>query len=63
MAQRPTDYERVSVIVSRELKREFIRWCESHDITLTQAVRATIRNLLDKKEFVLCQTKKKKPKH
>ena len=59
MAARPTEYERVNCIVSRDLKREFVRWCNDHDLTITQALRASIRNLLDKREIILCPTNNK----
>lgn len=59
MAKRATDYERVAFILSREQKKQLIRWCDDHDISITQAMRATVANLLSKKEIVLCPTIKR----
>lgn len=59
MAKKPTDYERVAFILTRAQKKQLIRWCDDHDISITQAMRATVANLLAKKEIVLCPTKTK----
>ena len=60
MAAKATDYERVNCIVTRDMKRDFVRWCEDHDMSMTQAMRASIRNLLNKQEENKCQTKLRK---
>jgi hypothetical protein len=63
MAATPTDYERVNCILPRAMKKELIRWCEDRDISITQALRASIRDLLDRKEFKTCPPPKKKSRH
>lgn len=58
MPARPTDYERVNVILPRDMKRAFIRYCEDNDISMTQVMRASIKKILEKREE-LCPSKKR----
>lgn len=60
MAATPTEYERVNCILPRELKRQLIRWCDERDISITQALKASIRELIEKKELKVCPKKKSK---
>ena len=62
MAATPTEYERVNCILPRAMKKELIKWCDERDISITQALKASIRELLDQKELKICP-KKKKSRH
>lgn len=66
MPAEPTQYERVNVIVPRQLKRELIRHAKENDSSLTRIMRIALKDYLtnyDKKEGgEICQ-KTKRSRH
>jgi len=46
MPAEPTDYERVNVIITRELKSELIRHAEKNDSSLTRIMRIALKDYL-----------------
>jgi hypothetical protein len=66
MPAEPTDYERVNVIVPRELKRELIRHAENNESSLTRIMRIALRDYLtnhDKSQEKKSCQKKTRSRH
>jgi hypothetical protein len=50
MPAEPTQYERVNVIISRQLKRELIRHAKENESSLTRIMRIALKDYLMKTE-------------
>ena len=48
MPAEPTQYERVNVIISRQLKRELIRHAKENESSLTRIMRIALKDYLMK---------------
>ena len=65
MPAEPTQYERVNVIITRQLKRDLIRHAKENDSSLTRIMRIALKDYLtnyDKQGAETCQ-KTKRSRH
>lgn len=50
MPAEPTQYERVNVIISRQLKRELVRHAKENESSLTRIMRIALKDYMSKYE-------------